>query len=104
MNNLTLVEQEEEINKINAQISSKKRMIMQKMQELKISKKENPLLEGIYNEYVSYVKKTNESVINALSTLHSYLSDLEVSDEDVNEKEKDIKLLTKELKKCRRGS
>lgn len=103
MNNLTLVEQEEEINKINAQISSKKRMIMQKMQELKISKKENPLLEGIYNEYVSYVKKTNESVINALSTLHSYLSDLEVSDEDVNEKEKDIKLLTKELKKCRRG-
>lgn len=100
--NLTLVEQEEEINKINAQISSKKRMIMQKMQELKISKKENPLLEGIYNEYVSYVKKTNESVINALSTLHSYLSDLEVSDEDLNEKEKDIKLLTKELKKCRK--
>ena len=102
MNNLTLIEQEEEINNINAQISSKKRMIMQKMQELKTSKKENPLLEGIYNEYVSYVKKTNESVINALSTLHSYLSDLEVSDEDVNEKEKDIKLLIKELKKCRK--
>jgi hypothetical protein len=94
---LTLAEQEGEINKINAQIANKKKLISEKMQELKISKKENPFLEGIYNEY----KKINQSTIDALSILHSYLQDLEVSDEDLKEKKNDLKRIAAELKKCK---
>ena len=99
---LTLAEQDAQINRITAEIAKKKNMITQKMQEMKSSKKENPLLEGIYNEYVSYIKKTNEETIHALSNLHSYLSDLEVADEDSVEKKKDIQRIASELKKCRK--
>lgn len=101
-NELTLAEQDAQINRITAQIAKKKEMITQKMQEMRSSKKENPLLEGVYNEYVSYIKKTNEDTINALSTLHTYLSDLEVSEEDSSEREKDVKRIAAELKKYRK--
>ena len=98
---LTLAEQDAQINKITTEIAKKKTLIAQKMQEMKSSKKENPLLEGVYNEYVNYIKKTNEDTINALSMLYEYLSDLEVSDENSNEKKKDIAKIEAELKKCR---
>lgn len=98
---LTLAEQDAQINRINAQLDKKKNLITQKMQEMKTSKKENPLLEGIYNEYMDYIKTTNQSTINALSALHSYLLELDVGEEDLNEKMKDIKRIAQELKKCR---
>ena len=100
---LTLAEQDAQINKITAEIAKKKSMITQKMKEMKSSKKENPLLEGVYNEYVNYIKKTNEDTINALSMLYEYLSDLEVSEEDSGERGKDIKRILNELNKCKKN-
>ena len=97
---LTLSQQDAQINKITTEIAKKKSIIAQKIQEMKSSKKENPLLEGVYNEYVSCIKKTNEDTIEALSTLYKYLSDLEVPDEDSGERKKDVKRVAAELKKC----
>ena len=85
-NILTLKQQDEQINKITAEIAKKKGLISQKIQEMRTSKKDNPLLEGIYNEYVSYIKQTNQSTIDALSNLHSYLADLDIPTEDLKER------------------
>ena len=97
---LTLIQQDEQINRITSQIMNKKKLISQKMQEMKTCKKENPLLEGIYKEYASHIKKTNDDTIHALSILHTYLSDLEVPEEDLTEKKRDMKRISEELKKC----
>jgi hypothetical protein len=100
-NILTLKQQDEQINKITAEIAKKKGLISQKIQEMRTSKKDNPLLEGIYNEYVSYIKKTNQSTIDALSNLHSYLADLDIPTEDLKERNNDLDKIKKELKKIR---
>jgi hypothetical protein len=101
-NNLRLIEQDEEINKLTSQIAKKKMMITQKIKELRNSKKDNPLLEGIYNEHVNYIKLTNRATTSALTALQLYLSELDVPEEDLNEKEKDIRRIKQELKKHKR--
>lgn len=98
-NNVRLVEQDEEINKLTSQIAKKKKMITQKIKEMRNSKKDNPLLEGIYNEYVNYIKLTKHSTTSALSALQLYLSELDVPEDDLLEKEKDIRRIKQELKK-----
>jgi len=93
---MSLTDRDAKIHKITQQMENKEKMILQKMEELKHSKKENPLLEEVYNEYANYVKHTKKELIDALNGLHKYISSLKVDD---TEKKEDLIEIKRELQK-----
>lgn len=88
------------INHIQNVIHKKKELLTKKMEELKHSKKENPYLEPIYEEFRETINKTQKDTISAFNKLHTYLSKLEVPSHEQKEKDRDLHEIKKELKKC----
>ena len=89
------------INHIQNIINKKKELLTKKMEELKHSKKENPHLAPIYEEFREAINKTQKDTISAFNKLHNYLSKLEVQAHEQKEKDRDLHEIKKELKKCR---
>lgn len=96
---MSLTDRDAKIDQITKQMKQKENMILQKMEELKQSKKENPLLEEVYNDYANYVKKTKKDVVSALKDLQKYISSLEVDGHEQKEKQRDLNEIKKELHK-----
>jgi hypothetical protein len=88
------------INNIQKVIQKKKELLTKKMEELKHSKKENPHLAPIYDEFREVINKTQKDTISAFKKLHDYLSKLEVQKNEEKEKAQDLHEIKKELKKC----
>ena len=94
---MNLYDRDKHITKVLNQINETEKQILEKMKELKRSKKGNPLLENVYQTNVNQTKQVKQTTVKALRTLANYLSKLDVSDED--EKEQDVKDMTCELNK-----
>ena len=88
------------INHILNVIHKKKELLTKKMEELKHSKKENPHLAPIYEEFREAINKTQKDTVSAFKKLHDYLSKLEVQKNEEKEKDQDLHEIKKELKKC----
>ena len=100
MTTLTLHNRDKYIKQITKHMNDNQKMIDSKIDELRESKRENPMLEEIYNETINNAKQSKKKVVDALHKLSHYLSKLKVSDEeDVKEKENDIKLVMREIHK-----
>jgi len=96
---LSLNQRDKYIKQMTKQINETQKMISSKMDEIRHSKKDNPMLEGIYNETVDNAKQSKKKIVGALSNLATYLSKLKVDDDDKKEKEKDIKQVMHEIRK-----
>jgi hypothetical protein len=97
---LTLHNRDKYIKQMTAQINETQKMISSTMDELRQSKKDNPMLEEIYNETTNNAKQSKKKIVDALNNLATYLSKIKVSDkDDKKEKEKDIKLVMQEMRK-----
>lgn len=96
---LSLNQRDKYIKQMTKQINETQKMISSKMDEIRHSKKDNPMLEGIYNETTNNAKQTKKKIVDALSNLANYLSKLKVGDDDKKEKEKDIKQVMHEIRK-----
>jgi hypothetical protein len=96
---LSLYKRDKYIKQMTKQIKETQKMISNKMGEIRHSKKDNPMLEGIYNETVDNAKQSKKKIVDALSNLATYLSKLKVDDDDKKEKEKDIKQVMHEIRK-----
>jgi hypothetical protein len=96
---LSLNQRDKYIKQMTKQINETQKMISSKMDEIRHSKKDNPMLEGIYNETPNNAKQTKKKIVDALSNLANYLSKLKVGDDDKKEKEKDIKQVMHEIRK-----
>lgn len=94
---MNLYDRDKHITKVLNKINETEKQILEKMKELKMSKKGNPLLENVYQTNVNQTKQVKQTTVKALQTLANYLSKLDVSDED--EKERDVKDTTRELNK-----
>ena len=88
------------INHIQNVIDKKKELLTKKMEELKHSKKENPHLAPIYEEFREAINQTQKDTVSAFKKLHDYLSRLEVQKNEQKEKDHDLHEVRKELKKC----
>lgn len=88
------------INHIQNVIHQKKELLTKKMEELKHSKKENPHLAPIYEEFREAINQTQKDTVFAFKRLHDYLSKLEVQKNEQKEKDQDLHEIKKELKKC----
>jgi hypothetical protein len=88
------------IKDIQHVIYKKKELLTKKMEELKHSKKENPHLAPIYEEFREVINKTQKDTVTAFKKLHDYLSQLEVQQNEQKEKDQDLHEVRKELKKC----
>ncbi len=98
---MNLTDRDTKIDQITKQMEQKQTMILKKVDELKQSKKENPLLEEVYSDYANYVKQTKRDVTNAFKGLHKYISSLEVKKEEQKEKLRDLNEIKKELRKIK---
>lgn len=98
---MALIDRDAKLNQITKQMEQKQNMILKKVDELKKSKKENPLLEEVYSDYANYVKQTKKDVVNAFKGLHEYISSLEVKKEEQKEKLRDLYEIKKELRKIK---
>lgn len=96
---MSLNERDKYIRQITSQISQKEKLISHKMKELNISKKDNIMLEKIYVDNAKQIKQIKQNTVNALKILANYLSKLNVSDEDIHEKGRDLKTVLKEINK-----
>lgn len=96
---LSLHKRDKYIKQMTKQINETQKMISSKMDEIRHSKKDNPMLEEIYNETVNNAKQSKKKIVDALSNLANYLSKLKVDDDDKKEKEKDIKQVMHEIRK-----
>ena len=96
---MTLNQRDKYIKQMTKQINETQKMISSKMDEIRHSKKDNPMLEGIYNETTNNAKQTKKKIVDALSNLANYLSKLKVGNDDKKEKEKDIKQVMHEIRK-----
>jgi hypothetical protein len=96
---LSLYKRDKYIKQMTKQINETQKMISSKMDEIRLSKKDNPMLEGIYNETVNNVKQSKKKIVDALSNLATYLSKLKVDDDNKKEKEKDIQHVMHEIRK-----
>jgi len=96
---MSLNERDKYIRQITSQINQKEKLITHKMKELNISKKDNMLLEKIYMDNAKQIKQVKQNTVNALKILANYLSKLNVEDEDIHEKDNDIKIVLKEINK-----
>lgn len=100
MSTLPLHKRDKYIKQMTKQIHDNRKMIAGKIDELRESKKDNPMLEQIYIETIHNAKHSKKKVVDALHNLANYLSKVKVSDkDDVKEKEKDIKLVMHEIRK-----
>jgi hypothetical protein len=57
------------------------------------------LLEKIYMDNAKQINQVKQNTVNALKILANYLSKLNVEDEDIHEKDNDIKIVLKEINK-----
>ena len=96
---MTLNQRDKYIKQMTKQINETQKMISSKMDEIRHSKKDNPMLEEIYNETVNNAKQSKKKIVDALSNLANYLSKLKVDDDDKKEKEKDIQHIMHEIRK-----
>ena len=94
---MNLYDRDTHITKVLTKINETEKQILEKMKELKMFKKGNPLLENVYQTNVNKTKKVKQTTVKALQTLANYLSKLDVSDED--EKERDVKDMAREINK-----
>lgn len=100
MRNLPLHKRDTYIKQITKQIHDNRKMIAGKIDELRESKKDNPMLEEIYNDTLNNAKQSKKKVVDALHNLANYLSTVKVSDkDDEKEKKNDIKLVMHEIRK-----
>ena len=97
---LSLNQRDKYIKQMTKQINETQQMISSKMDEIRHSKKDNPMLEELYNETTNNAKQSKKKIVDALSNLATYLSKLKVDgDDDKKEKEKDIKHVMHEIRK-----
>lgn len=96
---MSLSDADAKINQITKQMEKKQQLLLQKVEELKHSKKENPLLEEVYHEYADYVKLTKKEVVSAFNGLYKYISSIEVKEDEKKEKQRDLHEIQKELRK-----
>jgi len=94
---MNLHDRDKDITNVLDQINQTQQQILEKMKEIKTSKKGNPLLENIYQTAVNQTKRDKQNTVKALRTLADYLSKIDVSDEE--EKERDLTHITKEINK-----
>lgn len=96
---MSLNERDKYIRQITSQINQKEKLITHKMKELNLSKKDNMLLEKIYVDNAKQIKQIKQNTVNALKILANYLSKLNVEDEDIHEKDRDLNTVLKEINK-----
>ena len=96
---LSLNQRDKYIKQMTKQINETQKMISSKMDEIRHSKKDNPMLERIYNETTNNAKQSKKKIVDALSNLATYLSKIKVDDADKKEKEKDIRYVMHEIRK-----
>jgi|LakMenEpi03Aug12_release.lakeMendotaPanAssembly.Ray.scaffolds.fasta_scaffold2921337_1 hypothetical protein len=94
---MNLHERDTHITKVLKQINETQQQILEKMKEIKTSKKENPLLENVYQTNVNKAKEVKKNTVNALRILADYVSKLDVSDDD--EKKRDLNHIMHEISK-----
>jgi hypothetical protein len=80
--NMSLVEKDEKLLKIEELIEAKRRMLLEKQKKIKNISKQNQFLETVKNDYVkyyNYIAQQKQDQIKALELLNGYIDDLSTS-------------------------
>jgi hypothetical protein len=76
---MSLAERDSHIVRIEEQIEAKRKLLLEKQKKMNILAKQNAFLVGVrddYNRYHQYIVKQKQEQLNAMESLHQYLSDL----------------------------
>lgn len=103
-NNMELALRDMKIFQMKAEIENRKKILCSKRKQLMQSKKENKLLENVFEDYEKYNKHfiiENEKKIKSLQLLHGYIDrityDLKLTDNKLKESQIDQRDIMKEI-------
>jgi hypothetical protein len=103
-NNMELSLRDMKIFQMKAEIENRKKILCSKRKQLIQSKKENKLLENVFEDYEKYNKHfiiENEKKIKSLQLLHGYIDrityDLKLTDTKLKESQIDQRDIMKEI-------
>ena len=105
---ITLSERDNYLDQIEAQISSKRTLLLEKRKNLEESIKQNQFLEGIKNDYQlynNYIVKQKQDQIRAMDILNQYIGDIMVSgkltDKDIQDTKAEQNNILSEMSKIK---
>ena len=105
---ITLAEKDNYLDQIEAQITSKRTLLLEKRKDLENSIKQNQFLEGIksdYQTYNNYIVKQKQDQIRAMGILNQYIGDIMVSgkltDKDIQDTKTEQNLILSEMDKIK---
>ena len=105
---ITLAEKDNYLDQIEAQITSKRTLLLEKRKNLENSIKQNQFLEGIksdYQTYNNYIVKQKQDQIRAMGILNQYIGDIMVSgkltDKDIQDTKTEQNLILSEMDKIK---
>jgi hypothetical protein len=110
MYKLTLVERDLYLVRIEAQVESKRKMLLEKQKVLQQTAKENEYLEMVRNDYKKYydhIVKQKEDQMNAMNFLNQYVDDIivkgELTDADLENAKMEQDELLREMDDIKRS-
>lgn len=110
MYKLTLVERDLYLVRIEAQVESKRKMLLEKQKALQQTAKENEYLEMVRNDYKKYydhIVKQKEDQMNAMNFLNQYVDDIivkgELTDADLENAKMEQDELLREMDDIKRS-
>ena len=105
---ITLSERDNYLDQIEAQISSKRTLLLEKRKNLEESIKQNQFLEGIKNDYQlynNYIVKQKQDQIRAMDILNQYIGDIMVigklTDKDIHDTKAEQNNILSEMSKIK---
>lgn len=105
---INLADRDLYLKQIEAQISAKRKFLLQKQKMLKEESKKNEFLDIVKNDYKKYydfIIKQKEREIDSMNTLQQYLNDIiktnKLTEEDLINSRKDQKNIVREINKMK---
>lgn len=105
---INLADRDLYLKQIEAQISAKRKFLLQKQKMLKEESKKNEFLDIVKNDYKKYydfIIKQKEREIDSMNTLQQYLDDIiktnKLTEEDLINSRKDQKSIVREINKMK---